>query len=285
MHAPFASQEASRLRAWLLEGGSLLAAVGPLDPAGGERMPPAGLEPVLGPFGIELVDDLVHDVDPADSIPETHGEGFFVQARPHPVTVTLVAGGADAHPPRVATFFARSMRAAPPSPGAGSPAPLLVTGTAAYARLDVAGAEKWADAPPRAPADEGGPFIVAMASERPRIGPSAAHGPRAVVVGSRYFLAEDNWRQPRALHGAAFLVDSALSWLSARPQVVDVPERAEVAAGMRLSEQSRAEVQRYVLMLMPLAALLLGAAVWGWRRASENRPYERVGGGDGGPRA
>jgi hypothetical protein len=106
-----------------------------------------------------------------------------------------------------------------------------------------------------------------------------------VVVGSRYFLAEDNWRQPRALHGAAFLVDSALSWLSARPQVVDVPERAEVAAGMRLSEQSRAEVQRYVLMLMPLAALLLGAAVWGWRRASENRPYERVGGGDGGPRA
>jgi hypothetical protein len=95
-----------------------------------------------------------------------------------------------------------------------------------------------------------------------------------VVVGSRFILAEDNWRQPRALHGAAFLVDSSLSWLAARPEVVDVPDKAEVAAGMRVSEEGREEVRRYVLVLMPLAALLLGAAVWAWRRSSEDRPYE-----------
>jgi hypothetical protein len=28
-----------------------------------------------------------------------------------------------------------------------------------------------------------------------------------------------------------------------------------------------------VLVLMPSAALLLGIAVWAWRRASENAPY------------
>lgn len=191
------------------------------------------------------------------------------------MTVTL-AGGADAHPPKVAAFFTRSLKHMT-SPGAAAAADLLVTSDAAYAKVDVAGAASWTDAPPRAPGDAGGPFVVAMASERPRIGPGAAHGPRVVVLGSRYFLAEDNWRQPRPLHGAAFLVDSALSWLASRPEVVDVPDRAEVAAGMRVSEDARAEVERYVLLFMPLAALLMGASVWGWRRSSENKPYERRG--------
>jgi hypothetical protein len=163
------------------------------------------------------------------------------------------------------------------STGAAPAADLLVTSDAAFSKTDVAGAAKWADAPPRAVGDPAGPFVVAMASERPRIGPSAPHGPRAVILGSRYFLAEDNWRQPRPMHGAAFLVDSALSWLAARPEVVDVPDRAEVAAGMRITEEGRSEVERYVLLFMPLAALLLGASVWGWRRSSENKPYERRG--------
>jgi hypothetical protein len=113
-----------------------------------------------------------------------------------------------------------------------------------------------------------------MASERPPVAVGAPHGPRVVIVGSRFALAEDNWRQPRSLHGAAFLIDSALSWLAARPGVVDVPDKAEVAAGMSVSEGGRAEVRRYVLVLMPLAALLLGAAVWAWRRSSEDKAYE-----------
>jgi hypothetical protein len=73
----------------------------------------------------------------------------------------------------------------------------------------------------------------------------------------------------------AFFVDSALSWLAARPAVVDVPDRAEVAAGIRVSEEGRDEVRRYVLVLMPLAALLIGIAVWAWRRSSEDKPYEK----------
>jgi hypothetical protein len=113
-----------------------------------------------------------------------------------------------------------------------------------------------------------------MASERPQAARGAAHGPRAVVVGSRFALMEDNWRQPRPLHGAAFLIDNALSWLSARPGVVDVPDKAEISAGVRVSEEGRAEVRRYVLVFMPLAAVLLALAVWAWRRSSENKPYE-----------
>jgi hypothetical protein len=113
-----------------------------------------------------------------------------------------------------------------------------------------------------------------MAAERTRVAATDPHGPRVVVVGSRYVMAEDNWRQPRALHGTAFFVDSAISWLAARPTLVDVPDRAEVSAGIRVSEQGRDEVRRYVLLLMPLAAALLGAVVWAWRKSSEDKPYE-----------
>jgi hypothetical protein len=271
MRAPFAPEEANRLRTWLMEGGSLLAAVGPLDPTPAGTTPAAGLDDALAPFGIALDDDLVHDLDPAASIPETHGAGFYVKARPHPVTATL-AGAPETHPPRVAAFYTRSLRHAA-APGAASASDLLFTSDAAFAKRDVAAAAQGADAPPRDRTDLAGPFAVAMASERGRVSPSAPHGPRVVVLGSRYFLAEDNWRQPRAVHGAAFLVDSALSWLAARPEPVDIPDRAEVSAGMRISEGSRAEVQRYVLLFMPLAAMLLGAAVWAWRRSSENKPY------------
>jgi hypothetical protein len=42
-----------------------------------------------------------------------------------------------------------------------------------------------------------------------------------------------------------------------------------------VSEEGRAEVERYVLLFMPLAALLLATAVWAWRRSSENKPYVR----------
>ena len=278
----FSGDEANRLRTWVLEGGTLLAAVGPPDATDGPSLAPAGLDAVLAPFGIALDDDVVHDVDPDVAIPDTHGEAFFVSAQPHPVTAGLVVGGSEAHPPRVAAFFTRSLRRlSPSSASAGSVASdLLVTGTGAYAKTSLAGASQWTGAPPRDPGDRAGPLVVAMAAERSAAGAGAPHGARVVVIGSRFALAEDNWRQPRALHGAAFFVDSALSWLAARPQVVDVPERAEVAVAVRISEEGRDEVRRYVLVLMPLAALLLGLGVWAWRKSSENAPYAPLAGRD-----
>ncbi len=268
--APFAPSEANRLRSWLLQGGSLLAAVGPTEGATENGIASSGLDEVLLPFGIAFDDNLVHDLDPDSAIPDTHGEGFLVKARSHAITASLVPTDADSRPPRVAIFYARSLRHVSPQ-GSAPASDLLVTSDAAFAKTSISGASTWVDAPPRSPSDAQGPFVLAMASERP--GPSSRPGPRVVVIGSRFALAEDNWRQPRPLHGDAFLVDSALSWLAARPEVVDVPDKAQVAAGIRVSEAGRDEVRRYVLVLMPLAALLLGTAVWAWRRASENKPY------------
>ena len=266
--APFAEEEANRLRSWPLEGGSVLFALGPVEGDTATGMTASGLDEVLAPFGIALDDDLVHDIDGSIAIPDTHGEGFFVAARPHPVTASLVGGGADAHPPRVAMFFTRSLRHVSP-PGAAAASDLLATTEHAFSKRSIVGASAWRDAPARAPDDAAGPFVVAMASERP-----GARTARVVAIGSRFAFADDNWRQARALHGMAFLVDSALSWLAARPSVVDVPDRADVAAGMRVSDEGRQEVQRYVLFFMPLAAILLGVAVWAWRRSSDDKPFQ-----------
>jgi hypothetical protein len=272
----FAPIEASRLRAWLLQGGNLFAAVGPIDANTPTGLAPAGLDDVFAPFGIGLDEAVVHDVAPTVAAPDTHGEGFLVTPMPHAITVGLVPGGGDARPPRVAMFFARPMHHVA-GPGATSATDLLVTDASAFAKASIAGAATWPDAPPRDPADRAGPFALAMACERP--GPAAGvHGPRVVVVGSRFALAEDNWRQPHALHGTAFFVDSAISWLAARPTLVDVPDGAEVAAAMRISEEGRDEVRRYVLLFMPLATVLIGVAVWAWRRSSENAPYHDPGG-------
>lgn len=271
--SPFAPAEANRLRTWLLEGGSLLAALGPMEAGTDTGMTVSGLDDVLSPFGIGLDDNLVHDTDPNFVVPDTHGEGFLVAARPHAVTASLVPSGTDSRPPRVAVFFARSLHHVR-KPGSAPASDLLVTDEAAFAKKSIVGASNWTDAPPRDPSDPRGPFVLAMASERPPPSAGAPHGPRVVVIGSRFALAEDNWRQPRPLHGAAFLVDSSLSWLSARPELVDVPDKPQVAAGIRVSEAGRDEVRRYVLVLMPLAAMLLGVAVWAWRRSSENKPYE-----------
>ena len=271
--APFAPTESNRLRTWLLDGGSLLAAVGPIESNGDTGMTPAGLDDVLAPFGIAFDDDLVHDLDEAVSIPDTHGEGFLATPRPHAVTAALVPSSGDPHPPRVMVLFSRSLRHVAP-PGAAAASDLLVTSGAAFAKTSILGASTWTEAPPRGPEDPGGPFVLAMASER-AAAKGAAHGPRVVAVGSRFALAESNWQEPGSLHGAAFFADSALSWLSARPGVVDVPDKPEVAAGMRVTEEGRRDVRLYVLVFMPLAALLLGASVWTWRRSLESRPYAR----------
>ena len=73
----FSSEEASRLRAWLLEGGTLLAAIGPSDAGEGSVGAPTGLDEALASFGIGLDDVVVHEGDAAVAIPDTHGEGIL----------------------------------------------------------------------------------------------------------------------------------------------------------------------------------------------------------------
>ena len=46
------------------------------------------------------------------------------------------------------------------------------------------------------------------------------------------------------LRGSALLVENAISWLASKPQVLDVPDRTAVPAGIRITDDDRAAVRR-----------------------------------------
>jgi hypothetical protein len=269
---PFTKEEANRLRTYLMDGGNLFLALSPINEKSENGMAPAGLDDALSPFGIGLDDDLVFEVDPSVVVPESRGIRFFAAPKEHPITAGLVRDEAVPHEvPRVMVNFARSLRHVSP-PGASAAVDLLSSSAKSYGVVNIAGAADWTDVPEKKPADHAGPLVLAMASERPKLSPSAPHGPRAVVVGTGSAVIRRNWAEPLPLRGAALFTESAISWLASKPAILDVQAKASVAAGIRITEESRAEVQRYVLIYMPLAAALLGLAVALRRRGTEGAP-------------
>jgi hypothetical protein len=272
LRAPFAKEEAERLRTWLLEDGNLFVAASPIlnAPGQGAGLVPAGLERVLGPFGIALDDVVVTEQEADVALPESGGFRFVAQPRQHPVTTALVKTPQSREVPRVVVSLTRSLRRAI-EPGAVNPQELLSTSANAFGLRSIEGAADWKDAPQKHPGDLAGPLSIAMAAERPKVSPTSPHGPRIVVVGSSTVLSGEAFRELPAYRGAALFSESAISWLAAKPQVLDVPEKAAVGAGMRVNEESRGTIRRYVVLFMPATVALLGIAIALFRRAGEGR--------------
>jgi hypothetical protein len=274
LRGAFTKDETERLRTYLLAGGNLLLAVSPIPGSSETGLVPANLGRALDPFGIALDDDLVIEEDPEASFPGTGGIRFVAQARPHAVTAALVKGDEHRDAPRIVLHFARSMRHAAEA-GAATPADLLFTSGKAFGLANVVGASEWKDQPQKKPGDVGGPLVVAMASERTKTSPSAPHGPRVVVMGSASPLTSPSFRDPLPLRGAALFVENSISWLASKPQVLDVPDRPAVAAGIRITDEDRSAVRRYVLFLMPGTVAMLGLFIGLWRRRTEGKPTAR----------
>jgi hypothetical protein len=280
--AAFTKEEAARLRTYLMTGGNLFACVSPVPGSGDTGLAKPGLDDALGPFGIALDEDVVLEADPKLKRPGDK-TAYFVTPKSHAVTGALVAEGTREPPKIMIGFGAPDSRVLTRSmhhetgAGAAVASDLLVTSDAAFGITDITGGEQWSDeGPTKKPSDKTGPLVVGMASERAKVGPAAPHGPRAVVLGTASVLLESNWQLPGPIHGAAFLAENAISWLAARPAILDIPAKASVTAGMHISEDSQAGVRRYVLVYMPLAAILLGLAVGLRRRSTEGRPARRA---------
>jgi hypothetical protein len=269
----FSHEEEARLKTYLMAGGSLLAMVSPINADNATGMAPIGLGDALAPFGIGFDEDLVFEEDPAFAIPDSKNIRFYATARPHPVSAGLVRSeesrDSSRAAPRILLNFVLSLKHVA---GPVSAVDMLVTSDKAFGVTNIAGAKDWTDPPEKGDKDLAGPLVVAMASERPKAAPSAPHGPRAVVIGTASVIIEQNWREPAPLRGAAVLVENAISWLASKPEILDVPDKPTVAAGIRMSVEDRSEVRRYVLLFMPLAAALLGLAVALRRRSTEGAP-------------
>ena len=269
--AAFTPAAAERLRSYLLAGGNALLGVSPLNADTDTGLAPMGLDRVLSPFGIALEDALVIETDGERVFPDSRGIRFLADPKPHATTAGLVSAGSTRRPPQVIVHFTRALRTTAEE-GAPAPTALLATSPGAYGVTNVKGAANWSDVPPKRASDLAGPMTIAYASERAKVGADAAHGPRVVVVGTGSAFIETNWQLPGEARGMVLLVESAIGWLSAKPQVLDVPERAESTAGIRITEESRNEIFRYVLLYMPLAAAALGLAVFFRRRSTEGAP-------------
>ena len=276
---PFTKEEANRLRTYLMEGGSLYLALSPLNAQTESGMVPAGLDDALSPFGIALDDDLVFELDPKVALPESRGIRFFATAKEHPVTAGLVHD--DAVPREVPARHDQLLALAPPRVAPRrEPRDRAPFDQRQGVRGDEHRRRRGLDRHPGQEAARSRPVrscwrwrasvpssrrarrtVRARWSSGPAARSFAATGPsRSRSGGRRSSPRAPSPGSPRSRPSSTF-----------RPRPASPPGSG--------SPRTRAsEVKRYVLVFMPLAAILLGLAVGLRRRGTEGGPRKSAGG-------
>ena len=256
------AEDVARYVGFVKGGGSLLVAV---DPVINDRRDAVnvGLGELFAAIGLAPGNDFVFELDSKRKEPDGFGEIFLPLVSAHPITEGLlkVADRGVGVTMAVATSLSKAG-------GEASLTPLLVTSDKAFGMVDFA---EWAKNPGKPSAKEGdhkGPLTVAWAAELPK--GKGARGARAVALGSSSVLVSSNW-QSEELRGTRALIESSISWLVARPALVEVPKKPSVTAGIRVSEEDVNRLALYVLLCMPLASALFGVAVFLRRRSGERR--------------
>jgi hypothetical protein len=261
------ADDAARYAAYLDGGGTALIAVGPQPDSGDRGFVDLGLGGILGGFGITLDSDFVFEQDARLRSPRGRGETFAPTPRPHPVTQGLLRLAEKGVAPVLTVVSSLSATGG----GTAAVVPLLVTSDKAFGMVDFFAWAKTGTPPIPGPADKKGPLTVAYAAERfVKDGTAEGkHQGKLVVVGSAGALEGANW-ETEELRGTAIFIESAVAWLTARPPILDIPQKPAFTAGLRVSDEWLASTFRYVALYMPLASMLLGIAVY-LRRRGEKR--------------
>ena len=261
---PVPADDVARFVDFAKAGGSVLLAVGPVpDPDDGKYVD-LGLEKLFSTLGLKLESDFVFELDAKRKSPNGFGETFLPEPKPHPITDGLLKAADRGI--GVTMTIASSLTKVP---GEGATTPLLMTTDRSFGMVDFFGWAKNPTPPQAKSEDHKGPLTVAWAVEMPKPA-NAQRGGRAVVVGTWGVLVSSNW-QAEELRGTAAFVESAISWLVARPSLVAVPKKPSIAAGLRVSEQDLTRLGLYTVLCMPLASALFGVAVFLRRKSSEKR--------------
>jgi hypothetical protein len=262
------ADDAARYQAYFEKGGSVLLAAGPTSDSADRDFLDLGLGGLLGAAGLALDHDYVFELDPRARPAQSRGDIFAPSVKPHPSTQSAVRLAARSVVPIVGAVSSIS----PTGAGAAAVMPLLVTSDQAFGMVDFFARMKAgeANAPTPAGNDRKGPLDVAVASELPAPpGSGAAHGGRMIAAGSASFVDDGAW-QNEALRGTVVFVEGAIGWLTARPPILDIPPKPAFTAGLHVTEEWLGRTLRYTVAYMPLAAALLGFAVW-LRRRGEKR--------------
>jgi hypothetical protein len=269
----FTTDESSLLTSFVEQGGNVLFLLNPIPDAEKRRVAPSGLEPVMALFGVVPRGDLVIERDSSRRLPKGSGEVFFGEPHPHPISQGLVDDPNATN--KILFVLAQSFGRVTDGPSKGAVATeVVVTSKDSFAMGDFFNWRDDGTVPERKEGERSGPLAVVMASELPaKKGDTAANdaparSQRGVFIGSVSVAQGQAFSEP-ILRGGAILVESSVSWLSARPEMVDIPPKPSMPAGLRLTEEAVGQVRTYVTIYVPLAVALVGVAVFLRRRSTE----------------
>jgi hypothetical protein len=260
----YTDTDADLVGRYLRAGGNVLMLLEPVFLE--RRFVPSGLESVARLGGIELTQTVVIEPDPGHQMPETLPVTFFAtEFGDHPITRAL--RGLEA---RVLVTTTRGLRRVDGS--SVVPESLLRTTGAAWGETGTTDAIR-DGALRKDPQDLSGPVHLAMAAQIAEVGrrdPNRAHDAagRMVVMGWSH-LATNEAMSPafQSRFVNAVLVTSSIGWLTARRDLLEIPARAASNTALAISNEELRHIQLYSILLVPLAAALVGIAVWRARKA------------------
>jgi ABC-type uncharacterized transport system involved in gliding motility auxiliary subunit len=244
---PLRAEETKAVQEYLKGGGHVLLLVGPSPKS------PA-LNDLLQPWGVKVGNDMVL------ALSESVGSAAIpalAAYETHDVTRDL-RGVLTAYP------FARSVTPITPAPAGVTVTPLMKTSANSWAETNLKASPKL-DA-----SDTPGPVTLGVAVTKDLSGPAPAGDKaggktgkiaRLVVIGSAEMASN---RFTQSLPGNADLLGVAINWLAEEEALVNIPPKEETPQNITLTDPQRRVISTTVYAL-PLAAMLLGMAVW-WKR-------------------
>lgn len=251
----FDGDAVSKIRAYLRAGGNALIALDPHPAEEHGRVAETGLEDMLGDYGVRLGRDVVVEPDRA-YLPASQGHPILLflatDFGEHELTERLRAQHPDLR--RVAISEARSV-----TPIDDRAQILLRASESSYAETDLTSelGEPGAD-------DLRGPISIAVATRIEQTGAEGeeeASGGRLVVLGDATLLTSELLVLANTDFGSAII-----GWLTERRALIAIAPRSVERPGVP-SQDSLFWLGVKVLLLIPLAFVFLGVAVWMNRRS------------------
>jgi hypothetical protein len=217
------------------------------------RVRGTGLDDFLSRAGISLGNKVVIESDEKYRLPDGLGESFFARAVAHPVTRSLRRGD-DGDSLRVLVSLVPPVETAPNS----RVDVLLRSSKQAYATSEIG---SFLSGSTRGGANgTGQELTLAVAIE---LGSTLSGLHRRLVVSPASLATNRALGSPTLVGNRAF-VDGVLAWLRPQSAFVEVPNKT--VSQLTLTDSDLTQINRFVLFVMPGAALVLGLATVAMRR-------------------
>jgi ABC-type uncharacterized transport system involved in gliding motility auxiliary subunit len=239
---PFQSSEVSLLRAFVKNGGKIVAMVDPTINT--------GLDLVFKDFGVKVGNDLV--VDPTSyAFPDTRA--VIPAYGAHPIVEKL----ADQHLATVMPF-SRSVGTTAPELKGATATVLLNSTPKGFGETDLKSkALKYHPG-----IDLKGPVPMAVAAEWP-LPDKPGMTARLVVFGNSTFVTNQMVQAP----GNIDLGLNSFSWITGEQNKITIRPKEDADRVLNLSNAGASFIYYFVVLVMPLTVIAAGILIW-WRRRS-----------------